>query len=200
VNAFWGEIAPLEHLVQIYDNDKIFLDTLEGFARTGLSDGESVIIIATPAHRNALDKRLSSHGFDVDKLIRTDHYIPLDVEETLAKFMVNHWPDEEKFNATIADILNRALRYNNAPRKVRAFGEMVAVLWERGMNGATVQLEGLWNQLHENKEFSLYCAYPKSGFTQSPHESLDSICKTHTKVISGKWRPTTEIYYRSVYA
>lgn len=198
INAFWGEIAPSEHLVQLYDNDKIFLDTLEGFACTGLHAGDSVVTICTPAHRKALDERLRKQHFDIDKLKETDHYISLDVDETLNLFMVDNWPDEEKFTETISGIILRAQSHNNKPRKVRAFGEMVAVLWERGMNGATVRLENLWNQLHERSDFSLYCAYPKSGFTQNPLEAIESICKTHSKIIDGNWRPTTEIYYRAV--
>lgn len=196
INAFWGEIAPCEHLVQVYESDKIFLDTLEGFACTGLHNGDSVITICTPEHRKAMDVRLRNQRFDLDKLRKTDHYIDLDVDETLNSFMVNGWPDEDKFNEVISALINRAQSYNNAPRKVRAFGEMVAVLWNRGMNGATVQLENLWNELHGKSDFSLYCAYPKSGFTQSPNDAIDSICRTHSKVIDGNCRPTTEIYYR----
>ncbi len=198
INAFWGEIAPCEHLVQVYENDKIFLDTLEGFACTGLHNGDSVVTICTPEHRKALDERLRNQNFDIDNLMKTDHYIALDVDDTLNSFMVNDWPDEEKFNNVISNIIVRAQSHNNAPRKVRAFGEMVAVLWDRGMNGATVHLENLWNELHGRNDFSLYCAYPKSGFTQSPIDAIDSICKTHTKVIDGNWRPSTEIYYRGV--
>jgi len=71
---------------------------------------------------------------------------------------------------------------------------MVAVLWEKGLNGATVHLENLWNQLHWQNEFSLYCAYPKAGFTQKATHSIHEICKAHSKIISGKILPMTEIY------
>ncbi len=51
-------------------------------------------------------------------------------------------------------------------RRVRAFGEMVAVLWDQGQNAATVRLEHLWHKLcPEEKDFSLFCTYPKAGFT-----------------------------------
>jgi hypothetical protein len=35
IEAFWGEIAPSEHLVQIYESDSAFTDTLEGFVAGG---------------------------------------------------------------------------------------------------------------------------------------------------------------------
>jgi hypothetical protein len=80
---------------------------------------------------------------------------------------------------------------------VRAFGEMVAILWQQGHNGATVQLENLWNQLHGKNDFSLFCAYPKIGFTQNAAESIQKICACHSRVISGEAKPSTDIYYRS---
>ncbi|MGZ4054290.1 MAG: MEDS domain-containing protein [Bacteroidia bacterium] len=195
IQVFWGEIAPCDHLVQIYENDKYFLDTLEGFAGCGLISGDSVVIIATKTHLRELDQRLRKQGFDLDNLIKENQYIPLDAHEALAQFMVNKWPDETRFNHFISKLLGRAKHDN---RKVRAFGEMVAVLWEQGHNGATVQLENLWHQLHSQDKFSLYCAYPKSGFTQNTNNSLDKICNTHSKIIDGQSRPSTEIYYQAV--
>ena len=46
-DIFWGEIAPSNLLVQLYDKDQDFLDLLERFAVRGFKAGESVIIIAS---------------------------------------------------------------------------------------------------------------------------------------------------------
>jgi hypothetical protein len=194
VQAFWGEIAPADHLVQIYETDRAFLDTLEGFAASGLHAGEAVVIIGTPAHITALNQRLDAQNFNLDELQKNNQYIPLDAEQTLSRFMVNNWPDAGRFRTTISEILTRARGEND--RRVRAFGEMVALLWERGLNGATVYLEGLWNDLHKRKGFALYCAYPKTGFTQPLSAAMDMIIKSHQRVIDHKAAPHTEIYYR----
>ena len=194
IQAFWGEIAPCDHLIQVYENDKIFLDTVEGFAGAGFLAGDSVIIIATTCHLESLNARLRNQGFDLESLKKKYQYIPLETNETLSKFMVNDWPDEELFRKFVRDLLKNANKDN---RKIRAFGEMVAVLWEKGLTGATVQLEHLWCDLHKG-DFTLYCAYPKHGFTQSAADSVDTICKAHTKIIDGYPRPATEIYYRPV--
>lgn len=194
IQVFWGEIAPCDHLVQVYDNDKIFLDTLEGFVGSGFLAGDSVIIIASASHLNALNKRLRKHAFNLDSLIKSDQYIPLEAEETLSKLLVKNWPDEQLFSNLISQLIERAGKND---RKIRAFGEMVAILWEQGHNGATVQLENLWNQLHHKKPFQLFCAYPKSGFTQCANHSIEQICQTHSKVINGSARPSTEIYFRN---
>jgi hypothetical protein len=151
-----------------------------------------VIIIATENHLNNLDKRLRNQGFDPDVLIRENQYFPLEANETLSKFMINGWPEEDLFQEFITDLIAKA-KANG--RKVRAFGEMVAVLWANGLNGATVRLENLWHKVHALDNFSLYCAYPKSGFTRGYQDSLDQICRAHSKIIDGDNRPSTEIYY-----
>ena len=72
IQVFWGEIAPCDHMVQVYENEKIFLDTLEGFAGTGFLANDSVVIIATSKHLDALNTRLISQGFDLNALIGSD--------------------------------------------------------------------------------------------------------------------------------
>lgn len=195
IQVFWGEIAPSDHLVQIYENDTHFLNTLEGFAGCGLLSGDSVIIIATQPHLNALNDRLVQQGFDIDHLIKTNQYFPLEAHQTLGKFLVNDWPEEALFNEFISSLLTAAKQKG---RKVRAFGEMVAILWEQGFSGATVRLEHLWHQLHAVDNFSLYCAYPQVGFSRDTNDCLDEICRAHSKIIDGKNRPSTEIYYLAV--
>src|SRR5215216_1001738 len=124
-DIFWGEIAPCDHVVQIYKNDGIFMDALAGFVGGGIKAGECVIVIATEAHRNALEQRLASYGIHVSSLIDDDSYIPLDAEETLSKFMVDGWPDETLFMETVSSLIERG---ECKERRIRAFGEMVALL------------------------------------------------------------------------
>ncbi len=194
-DIFWGEISPCDHVVQIYENDNIFLDALSGFAVGGINSGDCVIIIATKGHLGALESRLSLFGIDVDALIEKDQYIPLDAEETLAKFMVNGWPNEERFMKTVSGLLKRG---HNSSRRVRAFGEMVALLWAKGHSGATIHLEHLWNKFCEKAAFCLFCAYPKSGFTEDMNTSIVHICGTHSRIINGTSSTPAEVRYQTV--
>jgi hypothetical protein len=178
---FWGEIAPCEHLVQIYGDDGVFLDALEGFVAGGLDAGDGLVVIATDAHLQALQERLRLRGFDLAAAREQDQFIPLDADATLSRFMVDGWPDDDRFHQLVAELLQRA---GASGRRVRAFGEMVALLWARGDCGATVRLEYLWNNLCRTSAFSLFCAYPKIGFTENPDLAFQAICAAHSRVIS----------------
>lgn len=180
-DVFWGEMAPCEHLLQIYEDDAVLLDTLTGFVAGGLQSGESAVVIATAPHLEELERRLAAAGVDVAAARSDDQFIALRADRTLARFMVQGWPDENRFNEVISEIVVRA---RGRGRRVRAFGEMVALLWAQGHVGATVRLEHLWNKLCKAEAFSLFCAYPKAGFTKDSVVSLADICAAHTRQIT----------------
>lgn len=194
---FWGEIAPSDHVVQIYDNDKVLLDTLAGFVGGGINEGDSIVVIATDSHLSALESKLGSFGIHIDALMSQGSYIPLNAHKTLETFMVNGLPDPQLFEKTISSVFNRA-RKNK--RKVRAFGEMVAILWERGEFAATIQLEELWNRFMQRTDLSLFCAYPKEAFSGDPASSITGICQCHTKIISGTNNSIEHLQYKEVMA
>ena len=177
----WAAFTPAEHFVQMYQDEAAFLETLEGFIAGGLLSGDSVIVIGTPLHIHSLDERLVHHGIDVDEERRNGGYIVPDAQETLDKFIVDGLPDEDKFHQTINEVLKQARRNS---RRVRAFGEMVALLWADGYDEATIQLERLWHCLVREEEFTLFCAYPKTGFVEPSDHTIQTICETHSRVIN----------------
>jgi hypothetical protein len=188
--VFWGEIAPTEHVVHLYSEEATFLNMLERFVGWGLIEDEGVIVIATQQHCSFLNERLTKQGFDLASARKCGQYQDLDAGECLAAFMRNGWPDEDLFRACVSDIIGHARAKR---RRVRAFGEMVALLWNQGHAGATVRLEHLWNDFRARSPFPLFCSYPRTGFTSDTRESLREICATHTKVISNIPRSNLEL-------
>lgn len=179
---FWGEISPCEHAMQVYGDDEVFMEALEGFIGAGLRAGEAAIVIATPEHLEGLEGRLARHGIDVDAARFEKRYLGLPADRILRDFMVDGWPDEERFHEVVSTLLHKVRAEG---RRVRAFGEMVAILWAQGHAAATVRLEHLWNKLCEKEHFPVFCAYPKAGFTTDPASGLAQLCAAHSRVFYG---------------
>jgi PAS domain S-box-containing protein len=165
-----------EHFVQFYEQDDFLLDEVSGFIGEGLKAGEAGIVIATQPHREGLELRL-----DPCPAFAGHRYLALDAAATLAEFMVDGWPDERLFAEVLGGIVRQAAQLGNG--QVRAFGEMVALLWAEGQHEAALHLEELWNDLARTHSFSLLCAYPMDGFRHEEHGgSFLHICNSHREV------------------
>jgi hypothetical protein len=193
---FWSEAKPREHHVEFYADEQGFVESLIGFVATGIIAGESVIVIANKQHVATLNERLSRQ-FDLQWLQENKMYVIMDADETLEKLMVDGWPDAEKFQEVIKDTLIRA-RIASPVHAVRAFGEMAAILWKKGMSEATVQLETLWNELLQTLDFILYCAYPKNSFTQEGRGPAELIHHSHSHVFESSKAGCLKIYHRNL--
>ena len=65
-------------------------------------------------------------------------------------------------------------------RPVRAYAEMVAMLWDAGLVNAAVQLETRWNELGREYAFSLFCGYPARAVTQGDRpDAFAEVCRLH---------------------
>lgn len=178
--VFWTGMPPCEHVVQIYGEDRVFLDGLDGFVGSALGQGEAAIVIATATHLHGLEQRLRDRGIDVDRARAESRYVDRLAEEVLEAFMEKDWPDERRFAKAMASLLHRAR--GPGARKVRAFSEMVAILWARGHHAATIHLELLWSNVCAAERFPAYCAYPRDTFSRNATESIVEICRIHSRV------------------
>ena len=180
--AFWGQLSETEHAVQIYRDDTTFLDSLEGFAGSGLRSGESVIVVATATHLHEMEKRLRGGWHDLDRARWEDRYIPVLSQETLTKFMINGMPDWDLFDDAIRPLVKRA---RGAGRKIRAFGEMVGLLWASGNKDGALRLEHFWDRIQAEEKFPLLCAYARTQIRDDLESDLRTICAAHTRVVPG---------------
>src|ERR1700688_3604171 len=172
------------HSVQFYADDSFLLDGLSRFIGTALGAGDAAIVVATQAHREALERRLQAHGLSTAKAMRQGRFIVLDATETLQKFMVEGFPDATRFREVLSSVVVRARSAVEQGARVVAFGEMVALLWEDGKYDAAIRLEQLWNELGKEHSFFLHCAYPIKSFAHDHHrEPFLKICSEHSDVI-----------------
>jgi PAS domain S-box-containing protein len=177
----WGDLGTSDHAIIVYETDAYLVDAVSRFVSTGLAVGEATIVIATPPHREQLATRLRAYGVDLAAVCVQGQYLALDAAETLAQFMVDGWPDAQRFADVVKDIIARlGSRY---PRR-RVFGEMVAILWAAGHEDAALRLEALWHDLVKTHNFPLLCAYPMRDFAQGAHTpQFRTICAAHSRVI-----------------
>jgi hypothetical protein len=180
-NVFWSEMSACEHFVQIYESEEAFMDILASFVSVALKEDHVAVVLATPTHRQELNERLMEGGHDLAALRLQDRLISLDAEEMLRRFMADGWVDDELFFQLVTDILVRATKNG---RRVRAFGEMVTIMWSRGCYGAAVRLEHLWHRLCAENSFQLFCAYPEVVFAKNGSEAIAHICAAHSKILA----------------
>ena len=183
--AQWHDHDQRPHVVQFYAEDGFLLDGLSRFIGIALGAGDAAVVVATRAHREGLTQRLKDRGFDAERAIQQGRYIRLDAAETLAKIMVDDWPDAVRFAGVLGSVLFQATAASEGEHpRVAAFGEMVALLWEHGKIEAAIRLEQLWNDLAKTHSFSLRCAYPIDKFDRDEHAgSFLKICAEHGGVI-----------------
>ncbi|MCP3143978.1 ATP-binding protein [Pyxidicoccus xibeiensis] len=171
------------HVVQLYEDESFLFDVLEQYLAGGLRAGEPSVIIASEAHRQALRQRLAAAGVDVEAACATGQLTLLDARQTLSRFMVDGRPDWERFKDVVGGVLERSRAAGNGAR-VRAYGEMVDLLWQDGLPDAAAELEELWNDLARLHAFSLLCTYALGTFGEAGHERpFRDVCRAHTHVI-----------------
>ena len=173
--------SPINHIVQFYEDDAFLCDTVARFIGAGMAAGEAALIIATDLHRHAFVQRLRASDFDVERAIQNGRLTLLDARETLERFLVDRRPDGERFQSVIGELIDgiaaRGLH-------IRAYGEMVDLLWRDGNADFAVELEKLWNQLGQTRRFSLLCAYTMGNFyKEGDAAGFDAVCRAHAHVL-----------------
>jgi hypothetical protein len=169
------------HAVRFYESPESLCRIVAGFLSEGLRAHQPALAIATPEHRAGISEALGAQGVDVAALQTSGDLLLLDAEETLAKFMVDGMPDAKRFQAVATDVIQRACR-GRMNCTIRAYGEMVDVLWKKGQSVAAVRLEMLWNKLAATQDFSLLCGYAMGNFYKGTQQQ--EICDHHTHVVT----------------
>jgi signal transduction histidine kinase len=180
-HADWSALCESGHFVQFYEADEFLINSLSEYIGSGLNAGEACIVVATKAHREGLDEQLLARGLDVAATRATGQYVSLDAAEMLSRFMLDGAIDGERCFKLIGGLIAHTAQ---GGRRVRIFGEMVALLWgERNYDGA-LRLEELWNELHRTHAFTLCCGYPINGFGGEAFTTpLGDVCAAHSRVI-----------------
>ena len=153
------------HAVRFYENRESLARIVGKFLGEGFLAGLPAIVIATPEHRGAI------------KHCRRP--------ETLSRFMVDGMPDAVRFKDAMIPLIELACRGRN-DCVIRAYGEMVDVLWQAGQTAAAIRLEMLWNQLAQTHGFALLCGYSMGLFYKDVGQHEVRQQPTHLVAESGE--------------
>ncbi|MBA2703567.1 MAG: MEDS domain-containing protein [Blastocatellia bacterium] len=180
-DSHWSAMSDTDHFVQFYETDGFLLNSLSGFIGSAIKSDDAAIVIATEAHRAGLDELLLANGVDLTGAKTTGQYLSLDAADTLSQFMVDGAPEPKRFKEVLGGIITSV---TDGRARVRAFGEMVSLLWAEGNHAGAIRLEELWNELQNAHSFSLFCAYPMNGFAGEQFvASHGDVCTAHSRVI-----------------
>jgi DNA-binding NarL/FixJ family response regulator len=173
------------HEVQFYPNDAAFLDGFARFISAALGVGSAVIVVATESHRVDLLRRLQLQGLNIDAAVKEGIYIPLDVRETLSKFMVNGFPDTDRFWEVASSVIETATKAAKGDHPaVAACGECAPSLWLEGNLDAAIQLEALWDEAAKAYGVDILCGYLLESFrNEEDRHVFSKICSVHSAVI-----------------
>jgi hypothetical protein len=172
------------HFVQLYEADEpALIKNVGRYLWEGLRRGDGALVIVTPEHGERFREELARLGGDTGAYLRNRQLFLLDAEETLARFMAYGQPDWRLFEGAINGGI-RQVHPAHDDAGLRAYGEMVGILWKGRQFAAAIRLEQFWNKLLEQQSFSLYCAYAIDVFgTEFQIANLDGVLCTHTHLV-----------------
>jgi hypothetical protein len=171
------------HVVQFYAREEELADRVAGYLLGALRAGGVAVVIATAAHRRAFEGRLTGAGVDLAAAARAGTYRALDAGGTLRALMTGGQLDRGAFDHVIGELIADAGR---GKRPIRAYGEMVTLLWDAGLVNDAVQLEQMWDSLGLSHSFSLLCSYPVRSVTGDGHlAAFAEVCRLHGSVVGG---------------
>jgi len=174
--------AARHHAVQFYGCDESLFSTVAGFVGEGLVAGQPAVLMATQAHREGIIAALEKRYISVDRARRLGDLVVLDANEMLDLFLVAGMPNVKLFEQHVGGIIEQTLKNRGANTVLRAYGEMVDVLWKRGRTDAAMSLELLWNRLAASHQFALLCGYSMGNFYKRI-DQFQQVCSQHSHVL-----------------
>jgi MEDS: MEthanogen/methylotroph, DcmR Sensory domain len=197
----WSELLdraePEAHFVQLYgEDDQLLTRNVSRYLVEGLRRGDGLVVFATSGHFDAIMRQLEAECPGAPEAHRQGRLVFHDARATLDRFMVDGQPDHDKFLSVVGPVVN-AVRARSQSGGLRAFGEMVGLLWTDGRQAAAARLDDLWNELLVGSGCSLFCAYPIDILDGESHVGgLDAVLRSHTHMyagpstmLSGPWAP-----------
>ena len=175
--------APVDrHFAQVHRTQASLRESVGLYIETGLRRHHSVVVIATAANIDAFLDHLVRAGMPPDTYRQSGQLQVFDADDALSRIMNGDVPSWREFRRIVGSALDRARSFERTG--VRAYGEMVNVLWRRKRAKAAIQLEEYWNEIGKDYPFSLFCAYMQDSLEEKSCMNLmPEIGRTHSEIV-----------------
>ncbi len=170
-----------DHVVQFYERDSDLARSVARYVTGAVRAGEAAVMIASEKHHRAFAAQLTAEGLDLAQALEDRTVVRLDAATALASFRFAGRIDAEAFRRVIGSVIRVA---GAGRRGVRAYGEMVALLWDADDVAGAIELERHWNDLIAEHQCSLLCAYRSSSVnTRGNAGAVRQVCRLHSSVL-----------------
>ena len=130
------------------------MESVCDFATTGLELGDSVLLAVTNKHAARIRRELLQRGYKAG-LAETTF---LDAEDLAKELLGARGVRAAAYERLIVSEV-AALAARAKTRRVRAFGEIVDVLWKQGREDDALALERRWHETSAAQPLRLLCGY-----------------------------------------
>jgi DNA-binding NarL/FixJ family response regulator len=178
-------IAP-NHEIQFYSDQNILLNRVVPFILAALKAGNSAIVCASESVRGDLFRAVQAREAEIDNLIQRGSYLALDTQETVSEFMLRNSPNATKFVELMGGVATAAADAATSQRsRVALYQECSHLLWAQGLEGATLEVERLFNWLAYEYDLNVVCGYSIAYFdTEQDIHLIQRLCAQHSAVHS----------------
>lgn len=166
-----------DHPVHIYERDADLVESVARWVHDGLVHDDVILLIATPEHVAAVEREVASLGGDLTGF--RERHVVLDVDAVRHDLVVDGHADANRFAELVGRVVTGAREQR---RRVRAFGELVAVLWHEQQVAAALELETMWDAMARHADLAILCAYPSSVLADADVRDVHLMCRAHSSV------------------
>lgn len=142
------------HIVRFFRNAEELVEAVCDFATTGLELGDSIVLAVTNAHAARIRRELSQRGYH-GGLAEISW---LDAESLAGELLGARGVRPGAYERLIVGEVSAAASRARS-RRVRAYGEIVDVLWKRGQEEDALSLERRWHETCAEHPLRLLCGY-----------------------------------------
>jgi signal transduction histidine kinase len=168
-----------QHHVRFYEDTNVLAEQVGSYLDEALRAGDSGCAIARPLTLAVIELHLAKAGHDIAAL-RAQGRLELVDAADIAAAMVDDDGVRRVFHRDVEPVVRRLI-VASGTGNVRAYGEIVDVLWARGQRDSVLLLEQLWHELIDDLPVTLLCGYQLRNF-DGDAAAFDAVCQRHNAV------------------